>query len=686
MQQSEIQDKIAILIEEIELANKEYYIEENSSISDFDYDKKFKKLLDLAAKFPNLITPDSPTQRVGNTPSSQFNQVSHQTPMLSLSNVFNFEELKDWIKRTTKITGENIFPLVCELKIDGLAVSIKYQNGSLVEASTRGNGSIGEDITNNIRTINSIPLRIASSENKKYDNFEARGEVYFPISKFNLFNQERLKQGLNIYSNPRNSSSGSVRQLDPKETAKRPINIFFYSLLGSDGKEITNSHLRSLKILRDIGLRTEKNFKKINSFTELKDFINYWNNSRQNLDYGTDGIVIKVDSIKLQKTLGNTGRTPRWATAFKFPPEVVETKLNKINFNVGRTGVLTPWAELEPVFIDGVKISRATLHNKDEIQRKDLRENDLVEIQRAGEVIPQILRVSKNNVRSMYSKEFSFPMKCPEPCNSTLFSDPNEVSVICISSSCPNKLERLLQYFTSKNCMDIEGLGNKICSILFKKNIIVSLDDIYKLNEKKDELLNIEGFGDLRINNLLLSIENSKNKPFSSLLTALGIDGVGVEIAELITKKIQTLKKLKEQIQTPEKLKEILIDIDGVGPIVAGNFLKWTNQKSNINLIDSFLELEISNEIEKIIHKTNNLENKIFVITGSFENLKRNDIGDLIKNNGGKVVNKVSKNTDYLILGENAGSKLLDAQNNNIKIINIEDLKILIPELGSQIS
>ena len=286
----------------------------------------------------------------------------------------------------------------------------------------------------------------------------------------------------------------------------------------------------------------------------------------------------------------------------------------------------------------------------------------------------------------MYSKEFSFPMKCPEPCNSTLFSDPNEVSVICISSSCPNKLERLLQYFTSKNCMDIEGLGNKICSILFKKNIIVSLDDIYKLNEKKDELLNIEGFGDLRINNLLLSIENSKNKPFSSLLTALGIDGVGVEIAELITKKIQTLKKLKEQIQTPEKLKEILIDIDGVGPIVAGNFLKWTNQKSNINLIDSFLELEISNEIEKIIHKTNNLENKIFVITGSFENLKRNDIGDLIKNNGGKVVNKVSKNTDYLILGENAGSKLLDAQNNNIKIINIEDLKILIPELGSQIS
>ena len=529
-------------------------------------------------------------------------------------------------------------------------------------------------------------MRITSSENKKYDNFEARGEVYFPISKFNLFNQERLKQGLNIYSNPRNSSSGSVRQLDPKETAKRPINIFFYSLLSSDGKEITNSHLRSLKILRDIGLRTEKNFKKINSFTELKDFINYWNNSRQNLDYGTDGIVIKVDSIKLQKTLGNTGRTPRWATAFKFPPEVVETKLHKINFNVGRTGVLTPWAELEPVFIDGVKISRATLHNKDEIQRKDLRENDLVEIQRAGEVIPQILRVSKNNVRSMYSKEFSFPIKCPEPCNSTLFSDPNEVSVICISSSCPNKLERLLQYFTSKNCMDIEGLGNKICSILFKKNIIVSLDDIYKLNEKKDELLNIEGFGDLRINNLLLSIENSKNKPFSSLLTALGIDGVGVEIAELITKKIQTLKKLKEQIQTPEKLKEILIDIDGVGPIVAGNFLKWTNQKSNINLIDSFLELEIGNEIEKIIHKTNNLENKIFVITGSFENLKRNDIGDLIKNNGGKVVNKVSKNTDYLILGENAGSKLLDAQNNNIEIINIEDLKILIPELGSQIS
>ena len=683
MQHSEIKNRIAILIEEIELANKEYYIEENSSISDFEYDKKFTKLLELESKFPNLIVPNSPTQRVGNSPSSQFKQVLHESPMLSLSNVFSFEELEEWIKRTTKIISKDIFPLICELKIDGLAVSVKYENGSLIEASTRGNGSIGEDITNNIRTINSIPLRINSINKNKYDNFEARGEVYFPISKFISFNKERLNQGLNIYSNPRNSSSGSVRQLDPKETAKRPINIFFYSLLAGGDEEGLNSHIKSLEILRKIGLRTEKNFKKINNLKELKGYINYWSNSRQNLDYGTDGIVIKVDNINLQKALGNTGRTPRWATAFKFPPEIVETKLNNINFNVGRTGVLTPWADLEPVFIDGVKISKATLHNKDEIRRKDLRENDLVEIQRAGEVIPQILGVSKNNVRSINSKEFSFPLNCPDPCNSNLFSDPKEVSVICISSSCPNKFERLLQYFASKNCMDIEGLGSKICSILFKKNIIASLDDIYKLNEKKDELLNIEGFGELRVNNLLLSIENSKNKPFSCLLTAVGIDGVGVEIAELITKKIQNLEKLKDKIQNSKELEEILISIDGVGPIVAGNFIKWVNQRGNINLIDNFLELEISNGVEKIIFSTPNFDNKTFVITGTFENLKRNEIGDLIKNNGGKLLNKISKNTDYLILGENPGSKLLDAQNHNTKIMNIGDLKRLIPEMES---
>tara|TARA_B110000438_G_scaffold182409_1_gene174326 strand:+ start:5983 stop:8040 length:2058 start_codon:yes stop_codon:yes gene_type:complete len=681
MQHSEIQKKILSLRNEIELANKEYYIKESSSISDFKYDEKFKELLELESKFPNFIISNSPTQRVGNTPSDQFNQVVHKSPMLSLSNVFSFEDLNDWIKRTTKITGKDIFPMICELKIDGLAVSIKYKNGSFSEASTRGNGSIGEEITRNIKTIKSIPLVINSKENNKYENFEARGEVYFPISKFNLFNQERIKEGLTIYSNPRNSSSGSVRQLDPKETAKRPIDIFFYSLLDSDGNEFTTSHIKSLEILKELGLKTENNFKKINNFKELNDYINYWSKKRDDLDYGTDGIVIKIDDINLQKKLGSTGRTPRWATAFKFPPEVVETKISKINFNVGRSGVLTPWAELEPVFIDGVKISRATLHNKDEIQRKDLRENDLVEIQRAGEVIPQIIRVSNNNLRNKNSTEFSFPKKCPDPCNSTLLSDPNEVSVICINSLCPNKFERLLQYFTSKNCMDIEGLGNKICSILFKKNIIASLDDIYKLNEKKDELMEIEGFGELRINNLLLSIENSKKKPFSCLLTALGIDGVGVEIAELITKKIKNLNKLKEKIQNPEELKEEMINIDGVGPIIVENFITWSNQKRNIDLIDSFLELEIGTEREKDFFSTTILKNKTFVITGTFENFKRNDIGDLIKSNGGKVVSKVSKITDYLILGENPGSKLLDAQNNNIKILNIYDFKTLIPEI-----
>ena len=660
---------------EIEQANEAYYVEENSSMSDFEYDKKFRELIDLEKKYPELISENSPTQRIGGLPAENFNQVQHLTPMLSLSNVFNYEELKEWIERNSKTIGVNIFPIMCELKIDGLAVSVKYINGFLSEASTRGNGVIGEEITNNVKTIRSLPLRINS-----LDPLEFRGEIYFPNSKFNQFNNQRESEGLRIYSNPRNAASGSVRQLDPSETSKRPINIFFYSLLNGQGSELLDSQSKALDKIKDLGLRTEKNYKKINSFEELLEFIEYWSSNRSNLDYGTDGIVIKIDNVNYQKKLGSTGRIPRWATAFKFPPEVVETTIKKINFNVGRTGVLTPWAELEPVIIDGVTISRATLHNKDEIERKDLREKDLIELQRAGEVIPQILRISKNNKREKDSKKFQFPQNCLPPCNSILFVDPNEVSIMCTNSSCENKFERLLQYFASKNCMDIEGLGNKICSILFKNNIIKSLDDIYNLKNHINELNQIEGFGDKSINKLLLSIENSKNKKFSRLLTSFGIDGVGSEIAELISEKINSLEELNNKIENSDNLREILIDIDGIGPIVAENFIRWSMDENNRILISKFLEIGISKENEKNNQNSNLFEKKSFVITGSFIDIKRNELEILLKENGGKVTNKISNKTDYLILGENPGSKLLEAQDKNVTIINFSQLKSLIEE------
>ena len=673
MTSKEINNRIEILRKQLNQANKEYYIEETPSLSDFEYDKKFFELLDLEKNNTDLITPESPTQRVGSNPALEFNQVTHSIPMLSLSNVFGKEEMEDWIEKTSKAADQDIFPLVCELKIDGLAVSVKYENGKLFQGATRGNGIEGEDITTNVKTIRSIPLSI-----EERNGIEIRGEIYFPNSKFNRFNSERENEGLSTFSNPRNAASGSVRQLDSKETAKRPLDIFFYSLYDLDGEEIFNSQYESLIKMKQLGFRTNKNYKKINNKKELFEYIEQWSKSRFDLDYGTDGIVIKIDNTEIQNKLGSTGRIPKWATAYKFPPEVVETIIKKINFNIGRTGVLTPWAELEPVYIDGVKISRATLHNRDEIERKDIRERDLVELQRAGEVIPQILKVSGKNKRDSDSGKFTFPKFCPDPCNSELLHSKDEVSVRCIDSSCPNKFERLLQYFASKNCMDIDGLGSRICSVLFKEKLITSLDEIYLLKNRKSELLEIEGFGDLSVDKLLESIENSKEKSFSNLLTSFGIEGVGVEIADLITEKISNLIEIKEYSKDQIDFREFLENIDGIGPIVAEKIIIWFKEDKNIDLIEKFINLNIGTKIVEKQSISSSLDGKIFVVTGSFDKYSRNDIETIIKDNGGKVTSKVSSKTDYLILGENPGSKLDDAQNNNVEIIDISDLLNLI--------
>ncbi len=673
MTSKENNNRIKILIKELTEANKEYYIEESPSLSDFEYDKKFSELLDLEKNNPELITPESPTQRVGSNPALDFNQVTHSIPMLSLSNVFGGEEMEDWIERTSKAADQEIFPLVCELKIDGLAVSVKYDNGKIFQGATRGNGIEGEDITNNVKTIRSIPLSI-----EDINGIEVRGEIYFPNSKFNKFNSERETEGLSTFSNPRNAASGSVRQLDSKETSKRPLDIFFYSLYNLDGEEIFDSQYESLVKMKKLGFRTNKNYKKINNKKELFEYIELWSKNRFDLDYGTDGIVIKIDNTEIQNKLGSTGRTPKWATAYKFPPEIVETKIKNINFNVGRTGVLTPWAELEPVYIDGVKISRATLHNRDEIERKDIREKDIVELQRAGEVIPQILKVSEKNKRDSDSQKFIFPKFCPDPCNSELLHSEDEVSVRCIDSSCPNKFERLLQYFASKNCMDIEGLGSRICSILFKEKLITSLDEIYLLKNKKNELLDIEGFGELSIEKLFESIENSKNKSFSNLVTSFGIEGVGVEIADLITEKVSNLIEIKEYSKDQSSFRDFLENIDGIGPIVAEKIIIWFKEDKNIDLIEKFIDLNIGTKIAQKQYSSNSLEGKTFVVTGSFDKYSRNDIETIIKDNGGKVTSKVSSKTNHLILGANPGSKLDDAQNNNVEILDISDFLNLI--------
>lgn len=662
-------------------ANYQYYIESAPELTDAEYDAFLRELREVETQHPDLLTPDSPTQRVGSPPSSEFAEVVHPVPMLSLGNVFDVDGLRAWHERTLALAEVEKAPMVCELKIDGLAIAVTYRNGVLERAATRGDGVRGEDVTPNVRTIRSVPLKLNGDDVPPV--IELRGEVYFPNSAFEAFNKEREEAGLPTYANPRNSASGSLRQLDSSETARRPLAMYFYSIGYAEGGDTPATQWDVLQTMRRWGLPVNPWTRRAKTIDEVAIAIATAGEERPTLDYGIDGVVIKLDSIALQNALGSVGRDPRWATAYKFPAEQARTRINRIHVNVGRTGNLTPWAELEPVNVGGVTVRRATLHNKDEIERKDFREGDSVIIQRAGDVIPQVVRVTEDNVRGKSSVPYSFPDVCPA-CGEPTLDTEEDAAVRCVNAECPAQFERLLEHFASRGAMDIEGLGERLSQDLARNGIVKRLSELYTLADQQDQLSELEGMGEKKIANLLEGIEKSKAQPLSRLLFALGVNGVGSEAGEWLARHFRNIKGI--QAATVDEL----LEVDGVGPVTAQTVHEWMSLPVNMTMIEELERASLTLEDDSPEPpKDHPMRGLTFVVTGTLEAMSRSDAESQIKALGGKTSGSVSKKTAYLVAGENAGSKLQKAQELGVRVLNEQEFRLLIdgvvpPEIAEQ--
>ena len=657
----DLEARAAGLRARINTANRRYYIDNAPDSSDAEWDGWMQELIALEADHPELKTPDSPTQRVGAPPSGAFEELVHPVPMLSLGNVFDEDGLRTWYQRALDYLEIENAPMVCELKIDGLAIAVTYRGGVLARAATRGDGERGEDVTANVRTIRSVPLAL---DGDAPPVIELRGEIFFPISKFAALNSEREKAGLPAYVNPRNSASGSLRQLDSSETAKRPLDMFFYALGYVEGDDGLASHWDLLQAVKSWGGKVNPWTRQADTVEQVMAAIADAGDIRESLDYGIDGVVIKIDSLVLQRRLGYVGRDPRWAIAYKFPAEQIETTLLRIHVNVGRTGALTPWAELEPVVVGGVTVSRATLHNKDEIARKDFREGDRVVVQRAGDVIPQVVEVAAGNERSAASVPYVFPDKCPS-CGTTTVQSEDEAVTRCVNAACPAQFERLLEHFASRGAMDIEGLGERVAQDLPRLGFVSNIAGVYRLHERRDDLLELEKMGETRVANLLAAIEASRSQPLPRLLFALGIPGIGSESAEWLSRRFRSLAGLKEATE------EELLAIDGIGPVIAATLVEYFAVEQNQELIEDLISLGV-NPIDdtpepSADHPANGVT---FVVTGRLESMSRSEAQSRIKTLGGKVTGSVTKKTDYLVAGTDAGSKLEKANRLKIHVID----------------
>ena len=646
----------------IEFYNIQYYQLNDSEISDSEYDKLFNELKTLEDLHPHLVSPQSPTQKVGSPPLDQFAKVNHKSPMLSLGNVFDNEQLEAWYSRISRLLDDESFEMQCELKFDGLAVSIIYENGSLTTGSTRGNGIIGENITNNIKTLKNVPHNIKSSNNSLID---IRGEVYCPLDQFHSFNKQRELQGLQPYSNPRNTASGSLRQLDPEITAKRPLDIFIYGIGTTIGIHEYETHSETLDWLKSQGFNINEHRKIINSVVEIADYYAYWTEMRNSLNYDTDGIVIKVDSYQKQNVLGAVAREPRWAIAYKYPAKTEITKLIQIGINVGRTGSLNPFAELDPIAIGGVTVKNATLHNYEDIQKKDIRVNDFVYIRRSGDVIPQILGPVLEK-RTGNEQVFTMPTECPS-CNSQIYKYSDDVNYYCINSECPDQFENHLIHFVSKNCMDIRGLGEETIRSLINSKLLNTPADLYELTF--DQIISLEGFKQLSTNNLISSIQESKQRPLYSLISALGIKFVGSEVSNLLSRNINNIFDLFEMNESK------LTAFPGIGEKIALSICSYFSNDNNIYQITRFRDLGVN------IYSNNTIENQsnillglTFVITGRLENHTRSEFESIINSNGGKITSNVSNVTNFLIAGADPGSKFTKAKELNVNIITEQEL------------
>lgn len=658
--------KIEELREKIRYHNYRYYVLDDPTITDAEYDQLMKELAKWETKYPQYINSSSPTQRVGIEPVSGFTTVKHIAPMLSLANAFSSEELRAFDQRVKKIIPQQKLEYVVELKIDGLAITLVYENGIFIRGATRGDGTTGEEITSNLRTVKTIPLKLFGKD--IHPRIEVYGEVYMKKSEFKRLNEKRMKNEENLFANPRNAAAGSVRQLDPRITAQRHLDTFIYRATFPEGHKF-NSHMEVLNYLKKIGFKVNCHTKLCQDIEEAINYCLQWIEKKEELDYEIDGMVIKVDSLRAREELGSTTRSPRWAIANKFPAQQVTTKVRGIIVQVGRTGALTPVAILDPVRISGSVVQRATLHNEDEIKRKDVRIGDIVLVQKAGEVIPEVVKVIKEK-RTGKEKEFVIPAQCPV-CGAKVFRPEGEVVSRCNSFTCPAQTKERIRHFASRNAMDIEGLGPAIIDQLVEKNLIKDISDLYFL--KRDGLLSLERMAEKSADNLLIAIKKSKEKPFSNLTYGLGIRYVGVHTAEVITRHYPTLEKFKKA-----SLEE-LIEINEIGPKIAESTILFFKEKENLAIIErlgsaglNFSQGEEKMRKEKIAQI---LAGKQFVLTGVLKEFTRTQAKEIISELGGRVTGSVSKKTDYVVAGEDPGSKYQKAQKLCVPIIDEEEFK-----------
>ena len=664
-----IRDRLEELRAQVNHHNYRYHALDAPEISDAEFDSLFRELLAIEEQHPGLVTPDSPTQRVGAEPVSGFVEAVHPNPMLSLGNAFDEEQFMAWHRRAQALVDGEAFGMVCELKFDGLAVALTYEDGVLLRGATRGNGAVGEDVTSNLRTVRSIPLRLLDDLPGR---LEVRGEVLFPKSRFTEFNRERAEAGLPTYANPRNTAAGSVRQLDPRVTAARGLDIFVYSLGYADAP-MPDTHWKTLEYLARLGFKTNPKNEPVKAPEEALAYYRGWRDEFESLDYGCDGVVIKVDSFDLQRHMGTVGREPRWAVAYKFPASRAQTRLLEIRVNVGRTGSINPYAVLEPVDVGGATVSQATLHNEDYVKDKDLMVGDWVIVERAGEVIPQIVSVVEGR-RGDDVKPFVMPTECPSCCEG-LVRPEGEAMTYCVNAACPAQLRRLLEHFVSRGAMDIEGLGVRQVVILLERGLIHDAADLYALKDRQEELVAIDRMGEKSVSNLLAAIEASKDRPLARVLTALGIDHVGFEVAEALSRHFRTIDALMSATE------DDLSQVPSIGPKIAASVSAYFANESNRAVVQKLREsgVHMADE-DRPEPGEQSLVGRRFVVTGRLASFSRSQAEGRIKDAGGAVSGTVSKRTNYLVAGEDAGSKLADAQKLGITVIGEDEFVTMLEQ------
>ena len=668
MPAKDLQRKLDALRDKIRYHEHRYYVLDSPEITDAAFDRLMDELIELERKHPELITPDSPTQRVGGQVSGQFASIRHSSPMLSLAKTTSESELRDWERRIHTLTGQTKVDYVCELKLDGMSMALRFDSGHLSQGITRGNGTEGEDVTANVRTIRSIPLNISAQQRKKAglpEAFEVRGELLMPTSSFARMNEEQEQKGLPKFANPRNATAGTVRQLDPRITASRRLDFFAYGLL-VDGHTIFDRHSAALKALETAGFKVNPNHRLVHSIDEVWTFIGAWEADRATLPYETDGIVVKVDRIALQQELGFTGKAPRWAIAFKYAAHSAETQIEDIQVQVGRTGKLTPVAWLKPVPIGGTTVSRATLHNMDEIDRLGVRIGDWVLVERGGDVIPKVIKVLEDKPRG--HRRFHMPERCPV-CGGHVVRAEGEAEHRCVNANCPAKLRETIRHFASRGVLDIEGMGDSLVNQLVEAGMVKDVADLYDLTEEK--LLTLERMGKKSAENILNEIEKSKKAPLDRVIYGLGIRFVGERTAQFLAEHFGSIDALMKASE------EELQEVNEIGPRVSAAIREFFDEPKNVALVERLKKAGLRFTGEKRQRATT-LAGKTFVLTGTLAHYSRDEAKKLIEDAGGKVAGSVSKKTDYVIAGEEAGSKLDKARELGVAVIGEKEMQELV--------